>query len=125
MPYIAIKHTHLTLVLISVILFSLRFFWLMRQSPTLQAKWVKILPHAIDTLLLLSAVGLMMTIQQYPFQVPWLTEKLIAVILYIVCGVATFKWAKNNKARIVAFILSWSWVVVAAKIAVTKQALIF
>ncbi|WP_342807460.1 SirB2 family protein [Alteromonas sp. M12] len=52
------KHLHLTAVALSIILFILRFVWLQRNSTLLHKKWVKIVPHVIDTLLLVTAITL-------------------------------------------------------------------
>ena len=56
MPYLALKHLHITFVTLSVSLFLLRGFWMWTQSPKLQQRWVKIAPHIIDTLLFASGI---------------------------------------------------------------------
>ena len=52
------KHMHMTLALVSIVLFNLRFLWMMRNSELIQKKWVKITPHVVDTLLFLLGIGL-------------------------------------------------------------------
>ena len=85
--YMALKHTHLLLVVLSVALLFIRFVLAMCDSPLLQKKLFKVVPHVIDTFLLLSAAGLMLVLQQYPFVTPWLTEKFIGLLAYIALGV--------------------------------------
>ncbi len=68
MSYILLKHIHLTCVALTFILFSLRGFWMLSESALLQKKWVKIAPHVIDTLLLVSAIALAITLQISPFE---------------------------------------------------------
>ena len=52
--YIWVKNFHLLVIAISILLFVLRFFWKWNQSAIMQQRWVKIVPHIIDTLMLLS-----------------------------------------------------------------------
>ena len=72
------KHLHMTLAVISISLFTLRFFWTLANSSKLQAKWVKITPHIVDTLLF--TLGAIMAVQYYinPLEQLWLGEKLLA-----------------------------------------------
>jgi len=104
--YLALKHIHLTTIAITILLFLLRGFWMMIESGQLQKKWCKIVPHINDTLLLVSAIGLMMTLQQYPFVHHWLTAKLLGLIAYIVLGTIALKRGKTKSVRIIAFFAS-------------------
>ena len=88
----------------------LRGFWVFRESAKdkerMTKKWVKILPHVNDTVLLITAVFLAMGIHQYPFTHDWLTVKLIALFVYIVLGMFALKRAKELKNKVVFFILA-------------------
>lgn len=119
--YQALKHTHQLLAIISVLGFILRSFWLFRQSPLLQAKLSKILPHAIDTLLLASAIGLMVTVNQYPFINHWLTAKLLALIAYILFGVITLKRAQTNQGKVAALVAALACFGYILAVAITKS----
>ena len=123
--YMLVKHLHLTAVALSLLLFTLRFIWALKGSAMLQKKWVKIVPHVIDTVLLASALTLCFIIVQYPFVDAWLTEKVIGVIGYILMGFYTLKWAKGNVSRSFGFIAALALVIFTAKIAVFKQPLVF
>jgi len=122
--YMALKHSHLLFVAISLSLLMLRFGLALRGSNLLQHKFLKIAPHVVDTLLLLSAVGLMLTIGQYPFVTPWLTEKLIGVLAYIALGVMAFK-GRTKLLRVFAFAGALGWLVLVAKVAITKTPVLF
>jgi uncharacterized membrane protein SirB2 len=104
MAYSLIKSLHLTTIALSLALFILRGAWMMAASPLLQARWVRIVPHIIDTLLLASGIGLAVLIQQYPLVHGWLTAKLIALILYIVLGTLALKRGKTRGQRVAAWI---------------------
>ncbi|RUO65626.1 Uncharacterized membrane protein SirB2 [Pseudidiomarina planktonica] len=122
--YMMFKHLHLTFIAISVILFVVRFIWRLRNSPKLQQKWVKVVPHVNDTLLLISAIMLMMQINQYPFQTPWVTDKLIGLIGYILAGLVALK-ATTKVWQIAGFVVAIGWLGFLFHVALSKQSLIF
>jgi len=122
--YLAFKHTHLMLVGISVALLLFRFVLAWRDSPLLQTKLLKIVPHVVDTLLLLSAVALMLTIQQYPFVTPWLTDKLIGLLAYIALGVMALK-GRTKLLRVLGLFGAFGWLMLMAKVAVSKTPVLF
>lgn len=88
---------------ISGLFFLVRGCWMLMDSGMLQKKWVKILPHVNDTLLLICAIVLCVMLQQYPFQQGWLTVKVVALIAYILLGVVALKRGKTKVIRMVAF----------------------
>jgi len=104
MTYLILKNLHLATITITLTLFLLRGFWMMADSPRLQARWVRIVPHINDTLLLASGIGLAVMIQQYPLVHGWLTVKLFALIAYIVLGTIALKRGKTRVQRIAAWI---------------------
>lgn len=89
--YLMIKHVHLSCVAISGALFALRAYWRWRQPGRLQQRWVKILPHLVDSVLLISALMLVYRSGQYPFVQNWLTAKVVALLLYVVLGTLALK----------------------------------
>lgn len=100
--YLALKHLHVSLVAISLSLFLLRGLWMLRGSPRLQQRWVKIAPHIIDTALLGAGLTLAIISHQNPAQQPWLAAKLAALVLYIALGMLAFK-ASRAMVRRLAF----------------------
>ena len=95
--------THVALVYLSGGFFFLRGIWMMTDSRLLQTRPVRILPHVIDTFLLLSGFTLAYLISTYPFVAGWLTAKLILLVAYIVLGVFALKRAKTKVLRIIFF----------------------
>ncbi|MEV3835564.1 SirB2 family protein [Aeromonas allosaccharophila] len=89
--YPMFKHLHMTLALVSLLLFIYRWSLALAGSDRLQQKWLKILPHINDTFLLLFGVLLAVTLQLSPGQQPWLMAKLMALVLYIGLGVMALK----------------------------------
>ncbi|HRF62523.1 MAG TPA: SirB2 family protein [Candidatus Competibacter sp.] len=102
--YGILKHLHLTTVILSFCLFIMRGIWMMAESPHLQARWVRIVPHVIDAILLASAIGLTLTLHQYPFAQGWLTAKVLGLIAYIILGSIALKRGSTQTIRVAAFI---------------------
>jgi uncharacterized membrane protein SirB2 len=118
--YMAYKHVHLLMVVLSVSFLLLRFAMSLKPAAILQTRFFKIAPHVIDTLLLLSAVMLMLALQQYPFVNPWLTEKFLAVLAYIALGVMAFK-GRTAPIRWICFLGALGWLGLVLRVAITKQ----
>jgi len=76
---------------------------MIRESPLLQQRWVKILPHVIDSTLLASGIGLVFILHQYPGVQVWLTIKLMALLVYIIVGTIALKRGKTKNIRLIAF----------------------
>ncbi len=104
--YIVLKNIHLLCVLLSFSGFIIRSIWAFKGSPLLQKKLVKVAPHIIDTILLVSAIAMAVSIQQYPFIDNCLTAKVFGLIAYIIFATITLKRARNNTERTACFILS-------------------
>ncbi|WP_448550353.1 SirB2 family protein [Thalassotalea fusca] len=119
------KHLHMTAALLSVLLFTLRFAWTLVGSEQLNKKWVKILPHVIDTCLLIFGLVLMMKLALNPFEQLWLGEKLLAVIAYIFTGYYALKLARTRMMQVVGFVGALGWVVLVVKLAMTKTPILF
>ena len=58
MDYLLLKQVHVACAVLSYAGFVVRGGWMIRNSPLLERRWVRILPHANDTLLLASAIAL-------------------------------------------------------------------
>ena len=125
MDYSAIKHLHITFAVLSGSFFFLRGIWMMRQSSVLQRRWVRIAPHVIDTMLLASALVLVLWSGQYPFGQPWLGAKVLALIAYIVLGAIALKRGKNQAVRTRAFFAALAVFAYIVAVALTKQVLVF
>jgi len=124
-PYLSIKMIHLTSVVLSITGFMLRGYWMMIESPLLQTKPAKILPHIIDTCLLASALLMVYMSAQYPFVQPWLTVKVFALIAYIILGTIALKRGKTRQQRIIAWFLSVLVFAYIVLVALTRTPVIF
>lgn len=119
--YYTIKHFHVTCVVLSAAGFLLRGLWMFTENPLLQRRLTRVLPHVIDSLLLLSAIGLATMIGQYPFAAGWVTAKVFGLIAYILLGTVALKRGRTPAVRATAFtgaLMVYAWIV---SIAITKN----
>jgi len=121
MSYMLLKMIHVSSVVISYSLFFLRGIWLMQDSHHLQQRWVKILPHVFDTVLLTSAIALAILIQQDPMNHGWLTAKVIGLLVYIFLGMIAIRFGKTRKIRIAAWLAAQCVFIYIVLVAVNKS----
>jgi uncharacterized membrane protein SirB2 len=121
MNYLLLKHLHMSFAAMSGALFLLRGLWMLRESPRLRQRWVRIVPHVIDTVLLASAVALAIWSAQYPLAQPWLTAKVGALLLYIVLGSVALKRGRSKPVRAAAFIAAMATFAYIVAVALSKN----
>jgi len=97
--YLLLTHLHLTLVVLSGLGFALRGFLKLGLEWPLNQPMVRVGPHLLDTLLLISGVGLWWS-TQYPL-VSWIGAKLALVMTYLVLGLMAFRQTNRNQAIVI------------------------
>jgi uncharacterized membrane protein SirB2 len=100
--YLSLKTLHIACAVTSYALFFLR--GLLRLRNQSQPRWLKVMPHGIDTVLLGSAIALTLTIGEYPLINKWLTIKLGALLLYIGLGMFALKYAQRPATRLTSWV---------------------
>jgi uncharacterized membrane protein SirB2 len=98
-----LRSAHIGAVIVSGALFLLRGGLMLADSPHLQALWLRFVPHVVDSVLLASAIGLVLVTGQYPWQHPWLATKLCALVIYILLGSIALRRGRTPRARLIAF----------------------
>lgn len=119
--YLAVKYVHVISVVLSLAGFFLRGILMMRDSPLLGARWIRVVPHINDTVLLIAALTLAAMTHQYPFVVGWVTAKVLGVIAYIILGALALREASTRRMRIICWLASlavFGWIV---SVALTRQ----
>jgi uncharacterized membrane protein SirB2 len=101
---VILKYLHIGCAILSFAGFVVRGIWMWRGSPWLTRRSVRVVPHIIDTLLLASAVGLALTLRQYPLTHDWLTAKVVALPVYIVLGMAALRFGPTRTVRLAAWL---------------------
>ncbi|MCX7163471.1 MAG: SirB2 family protein [Rhodocyclales bacterium] len=109
-----IKYIHVASVILSVAGFFLRGMLVISASPLIEARWVKVLPHINDTILLIAALSLAAMSQQYPFVAGWVTAKVLGVIAYIILGSLALRTGTARPMRIACWLAAltvFGWIV--------------
>lgn len=115
--YLLVKDLHVASVVLSLAGFVARGGLMLAGSPLLDARFVRIAPHVVDTILLASALWLSWMLRQYPFVHGWLTAKVLGLLAYIVLGAVALRRGRTKAARTWAFaaaVLAAAYVVAVA-----------
>lgn len=99
-----IKSLHMITGVVTISGFILRGYWMMAQSDKLQLQVIRIVPHIIDTLFLLSGVALVWMLHLNVFSESWLLAKFAGLIVYIVLGTFAIKRGATLQIRIIALV---------------------
>jgi len=110
-------------MLLSVSFLIIRVLASTQNAQWLQQKWAKIAPHIIDTLLLASAIMLMLIIAQYPIADHWLSAKVVALVGYITFGTLAMKGQKRAVTRLLFLLVALAFIAYMITVAVTKHPL--
>jgi uncharacterized membrane protein SirB2 len=116
-----LKDIHLTCVALTFVSFSIRGIWLLSNSPYLQHNLSRVIPHVIDTILLLSGIAMVIVIYQAAFLKPWLITKIIALTIYIILGSFALKYGKTRILRITSLFGAWLVFFYIIAVAITKS----
>jgi uncharacterized membrane protein SirB2 len=79
------------------------------------------LSYAIDTVLLGSAVALVGILHQFPFISPWLTAKLLLLVVYILLGIFALRRGRTRLMRQGCFVAALSVYAFIISIAMTHN----
>ena len=123
MTYTIIKLLHTAAALVTITGFLLRGYWMLRESPLLQARMTKIAPHIVDALLLLAGIAMLSMLHLNPFTQSWLLAKFAGLLVYIVLGSIAIKRGKTKQSRTVAFVGAVAAFAYVIGVAVTKSPL--
>ena len=102
LEYGDLKLVHVTCVIASISGFTLRGGLMLAGSRLLWNRWVRTLPHFVDTLLLGSGLWMAVKIEQYPGTTSWLSAKLVGLIAYIVLGAFALHYGRTYSIRSLA-----------------------
>lgn len=116
--YPLIKQIHVGAVLASGGFFLLRGLWLMQESSLLNSKFARVVPHVIDTVLLLAAIALLVHLGALP---TWVQMKIAALFVYIFLGMLAFRFAKSYGARVLSFFMALGVFAFIMSVAITKS----
>lgn len=115
---------HLLFVAISAVSFFVRGIGHLRQQTWVQRKLVRIVPHMVDTGLLVTAILLLITLEISPLT-DWVLAKILALIVYVFFGVMAFRIAKTVQQKALYWLLALAVFAYMVMVAKTHNPLIF
>lgn len=118
-----IKFFHLIFILLSISSFVGRVYLAEKRPEMLEQKWIKIGPHIVNSLLLLTGFALVFQGSWLSAEYGWIVAKLIALVAYVGLGIVAIK--SQGDLRWKAFAGALACFVYIAVVAVTKSAFIF
>jgi uncharacterized membrane protein SirB2 len=119
--YAALKLLHQGSVVLSVAGFFARGLGALSGADWVRARAARTLPHLVDTVLLGSALAMLWLLQLAPWDAPWLSAKIVGLLLYIGLGMLALRPGRPLALRAVAWVAALAvvgWMVV---VAVTKD----
>ena len=119
--YETLKLIHVCAVTATVLGFILRGYWMLAESAMLQRRWVRVAPHAVDTLLLLSGIGLVAILGSVLLKQPWLLAKFAALIAYILLGTIALKRGRTKTIRTIGLFAALAVFAYIVGVALTKS----
>jgi uncharacterized membrane protein SirB2 len=123
MDYAAWKLLHQGAVALSITGFVARGLGSFAQAAWVRGRVARTLPHAVDTVLLGSALVLAWMLRLTPGAAPWLAAKIVGLLLYIGLGMLALRPGRPLALRVGAWLAALScfgWIV---SVALTKNPL--
>ncbi len=117
-----IKIIHLTFILASLVSFIGRITLSQFNPEVLNNKFIKIAPHVIDTILLLSGITLVMQGGWLEGNYGWIESKVILLLCYVALGVMAMRF--SGAKRWLAFTGAIACYIFIFSIAITKNSFI-
>lgn len=121
----SIKWLHVACAMLSGGGFFIRGILMIRGSVWLQARMVKVIPHVVDTVLLVSAIALASQWGWAALQLPWLLAKVVALLVYIALGVVALRAGRSKRVRVLAWLAAMLVFAYIVAVAMNKNPLAF
>jgi uncharacterized membrane protein SirB2 len=112
--YESLKWVHVAAVIASGSGFVARAALMLTDSPLLAARFVRIAPHVVDTVLLAAAVAMALMARLSPHAHPWLAAKIVGLLVYIVLGAVALRYGRTRRVRVLALtgaVLTFAYIV--------------
>jgi len=119
-----VKSIHIVCALLSISGFVARGILMINSSPLLTARWVKVSPHIVDTVLLISAIVLASQWGWSALEMPWLLSKIMALLIYIVLGSLALRPGRPQSVRISSWVAAIAVFAYIVSVALTKNPLV-
>jgi uncharacterized membrane protein SirB2 len=119
--YTTLKLIHQLAIVLSISGFAIRYFGMLRDALWLKGRLARTAPHVIDTILLVSAIALVMMLHVPVFRTPWLVAKIVGLVVYIALGTIALKRGRSRSVRAIAGVAAMTVFAYIVTVAVTKD----
>lgn len=112
-----LKAVHQATVALSITGFAVRGGLMLAGSSLLRRRWMRTWPHLIDTVLLATGIWMAVNLRFEPTDHPWLTAKIVALLIYIGLGFVALRLGPNRPIRtaaLIAALLCFAYMVMVA-----------
>ncbi|WP_159874848.1 SirB2 family protein [Aquitalea denitrificans] len=124
--YQILKHAHMGMAYLTITLFALRGgLMLADKQQILASKLLRILPHVIDSALLVLGITLVVVGGWPLLQTPWLLAKIAGLLAYVALGTIALKRGRTKQIRSIALLAALLVVAYIVLVAKTKLVLPF
>ena len=121
LDYAALKLVHQSAVALSVTGFFVRGLASFSGAGWVRSRAARTLPHAVDTVLLLSALAMAWMLRLTPGNAPWLLAKIVGLVLYVGLGVVALRPGRSLAVRAAAWTAALATVGWIVSVAITKN----
>ena len=121
MDYGVLKAIHQSAVAISLAGFFARGLGMLADAGWLRHRVTKTLPHVVDTVLIVSAIGLAWMLRLSPTSTPWLAAKIVGLLAYIGLGMVALRFGRTKTGRASAWIAALVTFGYIVSVALTKD----
>ena len=113
MDYATLKLVHQGAVVLSVFGFFVRGLASLAGASWVRSRMARSLPHVVDTVLLLSALGLAWMLRLTPGNSSWLLAKIVGLVVYVLLGIVALRPDRPRAVRVTAWLaaLARRWIV--------------
>jgi uncharacterized membrane protein SirB2 len=119
--YWPIRHTHVSLVGASALLFAARGLAVLAGQAWPMRAAVRRASVAIDSALLAAAIALWAMLGLHPLRDAWLGSKLVLLVAYIVLGSLALKRAPSRRARALCLVAALAVLATMVSVALTRN----
>ena len=100
--YLMLKHPHLLTAVLLALVYLWRGFYLLTKQPERPAKLLRIAPHILATIMIITGFGMVFQVGAMP---GWALLKLVLLVSFLICGGIAFQRGRGTPKAIPAFLL--------------------
>ncbi|MFT6267770.1 MAG: putative membrane protein SirB2 [Alphaproteobacteria bacterium] len=124
--YEIVKNAHITIILLTVVVFLISFVLTIKISDKVNNKLLKIGPHILYTLFIITFLYMVghRVSNELPLSYSWAFSKLGGFVFYVLSITLALKWAKKNIWRFVGLISAIFWLVMSVRLGYSKALMV-